>query len=372
MDRKAREANPIKAAFQAISDAAGVSPDRQLIAAKCRALMLGYDSRWSHQAYRLVASEHTIQSELWNPDTGHRSRTFKLAAKVDKLAIDGNRLILFDHKTTSEDIADPNSTYWRQLVVEAQASHYMLMLWLNGQKADMAVWDVIRKPQIAPKQITKAEMQRLVITREYFGFAVSDDAIFSAQKEGREDYELYQYRLAHDCMVERPERYFQRRPVPRLDNDLIQHARELWAHGQELIWARAHDSHLRNSGACMTYNTPCRYLGVCSGFDEIDSQNWRKKQQVHNELTIDGDGRDVLTHSRIRSFQTCRRKHQFDYEIGVQRVDEEESEALYFGNLMHLALDAWWKKQSERNANDNSNQDASATGVEFVRENVAL
>lgn len=363
----------LQAAIRAINEAAGNSPDRQLIAAKCRALMAGYDLRWRNQRYTLLGSEQTIQSELWNPETGHRSRTFKLAAKVDKLATDGTRLILFDHKTTSEDIADPAATYWRQLAIEAQASHYMLMLWLNGQKVDMAIWDVIRKPQIAPKQITKAELQRLLITQEYFGFSVTDQALYNAQKGGREDYELYEARLSQDCMFERPERYYQRRPVPRLDNDLIEHARELWAHGQDLIWARANDRHLRNSGSCMNHGAPCRYLGVCSGFDEIDSQNWARKSQVHSELALEGDGRDVLTHSRIRSFQTCRRKHQYDYEIGVRRVEEEDSEALYLGNLMHLALDVWWRKQNERNADgSNDKQDASATDVESVRETVAL
>jgi len=53
-------------------------------------------------------------------------------------------------------------------------------------------------------------------------------------------------------------------------------------------------------------------------------------------------GTDVLTNSRIRCFQTCRQKHYFQYELGIEKVDEEEREALFFGTVMHSALEQFF------------------------------
>ena len=97
------------------------------------------------------------------------------------------------------------------------------------------------------------------------------------------------------------------------------------------------------------YGSPCKYLGICSGHDEPDSNNWQKRDLVHIELPeLEGDGRDVLTNSRIRTFQTCRRKHFYQYDIGSERINEEEREALYFGSCFHAALAAWLLAQKEK------------------------
>lgn len=318
----------------------------QLIAAKCRALMAGYDARWSYGPYLPVAVEQVVTSELYNPETNRRSRTFTVAGKLDLTARRGERVVLIDHKTTSDDISDPNSPYWRQLVVESQPSHYMLLEWLNGRKVDEAVWDVVRKPGISPKKLSKAELQSAAITKTYQGvriYQASVDAL-SKDPDGRETLEMYEVRLVNDCTKERPEWYFQRRAVPRLDAEVREHAGELWDHGQDILQARNTERHPRNSGACLLYGSPCAFLGICSGHDTPDSNNWKKKTWMHAELPVlDGDGREVLTNSRIRSFQTCRRKHYFEYELGIERLDEEERETLFFGNLWHEAQAAYWK-----------------------------
>ena len=262
---------------------------------------------------------------------------------------------MVDHKTTSEDISDPNSPYWRQLAIEGQASHYMLLEWLNGRKADGALWDVVRKPGISPKKLAKADVQAVTFYKKYLGESVSEESIQELQVEGRESYEMYELRLAQDCTAERPQWYFQRRQVPRLDAELHEYATELWEHSQELLHARNTNRHARNSGACMLYHSPCKYLGICSGHDEADSPNWTRKAQVHSELPeLAGDGRDVLTNSRIRTFQTCRRKHYLAYELGIERLDEEEREALFFGTVFHAGLAAWFEAQRKDNHDTNS------------------
>lgn len=347
-------ANPLATRYeslQAAIDAVNVETQygderEQLIAAKVRGLVRGYHERWKNHDYAPISVESMVVSELYNPSTNKPSRTFETAGKLDLLAERAGRRVLFDHKTTSQDIADPNAPYWRQLVIEGQASHYMLLEWLNGRKVDDAVWDVTRKPTISPKKLSKAERTAIASLGVYCGCRVSDVARRAIVHEERETLELYEIRLANDCTCERPEWYFQRRSVPRLDSEILEYAHELWGHSQDLLHARRENRHVRNPGACMLYGSPCKFLGICSGYDDTDSGKWQRKQNVHAELPeLPGDGRDVLTNSRIRCFQTCRRKHYFEYELGIERYDEEEREALHFGRLYHLALNSWWRSQ---------------------------
>lgn len=344
------ERQALEAAHEAINAKVGelAEPAHQLIAAKCRTLMTGYDARWKNAGYTPLLVEQVIQKNLYNPETQRQSRSFTIAGKLDVLAEYAGRKVLIDHKTTSEEIDNPDAPYWRQLVVEGQINHYMLLAWMDALKVDNAVWDVIRKPDIRPKKLSKAERASVVAEGRYFGARVSDqDRQSLAVGEERESLDMYEARLAHDCTVERPERYFQRRAVPRLDSEIAEYAGELWEHGQDVLYTRNKTAEgklpPRNSGACMLYGSPCNFLGICSGHDTPESDRWRRKETVHPELDgAVGEGKDVLTNSRIRCYQTCHRKHYYQYELGIERQDEEEREALFFGSLLHLGLEAWW------------------------------
>lgn len=315
----------------------------KLIAAKCRALLKGYDRRFSHSDYAPLKVEYVRTADLFNPDTQHRSRSFQLAGVLDILAERNGRRVLFDHKSTSQDITDPDGPFWRQLSIEGQVSHYLLLEWLNGEKVDEAVWDVMRKPSISPKKLSASDRRATVATRRYFDCELSQQSLDSLQVDERETLEMYEARLAHDCCTERPEWYFQRRTIPRLDADIIEYAREAWEHGQEILHVRRTERHARNSGACLLYGSPCKFLGICSGFDTPKSDKWHKKAWVHPEIPPqEGDGRNLLTNSRIRCFQTCRRKEYYEYNLGIERIDAEDREALVFGSAWHIALAAWW------------------------------
>lgn len=335
---------------------ASADPAQALVGAKCAGLMIGYHARWSNQQYRIQDVECYVESDLWNPTTGRKSRSFRVAGKIDLRATGpAGESVILDHKTTYADIGEPDSAYWRQLTVESQATHYMLLEWLNGRKVDHAIWDAIRKPVIAPKALSKADVKSVIENGVYFGQKLTIEDIALAEISGRESLLMYMGRLAHDCSTERPEWYFQRRGVSRLDSEIVTYASELWDHGQDVLAVRSNERNPRNSGACMLYGSPCQYLGICSGHDTADSDNWQRRAWVHPELKVlDGDGRDILTNSRIRTFQTCRRRHQLQYELGVQRVNEQQSDALYFGDLFHRALEAYFLnvKQQQEQSNE--------------------
>jgi len=341
---------PLDAALEVLSPVLDdKDPTKALVAAKCVGLMHGYDARWLNAPYLIDAVESVLTADLYNPDSHRKSRTFTTAGKLDVRAteIETGKKVIFDHKTTSEDISDPNSPYWRQLVVEGQATHYMLLEWLNGEKVDAAVWDVIRKPGISPKGLTKKDA---VIFRDdptYFGAFFGKDEVdrWYADPDARETPRMYAARLASDCSNERPQWYFQRRTIPRLDGEVMDYARDQWDIGQDIIHARAENRWPRNSGACLLYHSPCKYLGICSGHDTVDSENWAKKDFVHielPELNQSGNGSNILTNSGMREFQTCKRKYYYDKELGIDRVDAEERESLFFGSLFHAASEQFF------------------------------
>jgi hypothetical protein len=345
---------PLDAALEVLSPVLDdKDPTKALVAAKCVGLMHGYDARWLNAPYLIDAVESVLTADLYNPDSQRKSRTFTTAGKLDVRAteVETGKKVIFDHKTTSEDISDPNSPYWRQLVVEGQATHYMLLEWLNGEKVDAAVWDVIRKPGISPKALLKADVQgyRAGYARgevqQYFGYPLSEKDMESVSVDGRETIKMYAARLAADCISERPQWYFQRRTIPRLDGEVLEYAADQWSIGQNILNSRANKRWPRNSASCMQFHAPCKYLGVCSGHDTIDSENWTKKEFVHVELSdLKGSGRgtEILTNSSMKVYQSCNKKYYYDRELGIDKVDAEERESLFFGTLYHEALERFF------------------------------
>lgn len=336
---------PLDAAFAAVE----LHTTDPMHAAKCRGLMVGYDRLYRQHNYTVLGVEETVTAPLINVDTNRSSRTFELAGKIDvRLRDFDGQTVIMDHKTSSDDISDPDAMYWRQLIVESQPSHYMLLEWMNGRKVDYCVWDVVRKPAIRPSQLDKSEREQLMRAGVYYGYHLTNrdwaeyDILAAESGKPRETPRMYEARLVVDCSETRPEWYFKRRRVNRLDNELEEYARELWQHAEEMRIATAANRHPRSSGSCIQYHQPCRFLGICSGYDHHESEKWRRKAWAHAELPImDGDGKQYLTNSRIRNFQSCRRRHQYDYLIGIER--DEDRDALIFGTLWHEAQAAWWQ-----------------------------
>ncbi len=348
-------------ALKSAIDAINEQQADPLLSAKARALMRGYDARWSGNEWSRISEEEMFQLPIINPETGAASRTFTHAGKYDGIILSHrDREWLLEHKTCSEDIEDPAASYWKRLQIDSQVSGYVLSNWQLGRKLEGTLYDVIRKPGIRPKKIPKAEQAVIVQHGKYHEFDVPHDLRMAVS--GGQDSEcprLFEMRLAREC-IDEPLRYFQRRPIPRLDDDLLEYAGELWDVAQTIMDARRTERHYRNSAACVTFNSPCEYLSICSGFDSSDSDRWRKSKQVHDELDLQNDGRSVLTNSRIKCFQTCRRKHYLRYELGIRRVDTEEREALVFGALLHQGLAAWWSCQKEtEHGHDNAVNEAA-------------
>ena len=350
----------LQAALTAIDSA-----DAELLAkAKAAALMSGYDLRWRTAGYVTVAAEQPYHLPVINPDTMAASKSFTQVGVIDALAELDGRTFAVEHKTTSEDIADPNSSYWRRLTIDSQVSKYALANWQSGNKVDGTLYDVIRKPTIRPKKLAAADRKGITSLGTYCHGTVSDqtqsDVVAGLETENAE---LFGLRLAAD-VIERPEFYYARRMIQRLDGEILEWAADLWDLSQDLLATKRRGRWPKTSAACMSFGSPCEFLGLCSGHDSVDSDRWGKRQTAAERLGIDADQAKVtLSHSALSCFQQCKRKYYYRYVQGIERVDDEQSEALMFGSLMHLALEAWWLSFLPESEVTDGNSSNAANGV---------
>jgi hypothetical protein len=137
----------------------------------------------------------------------------------------------------------------------------------------------------------------------------------------------------------RPDWYFQRRLQPRNDQQLRRQARDLWQTADAIRLARRYAQHYRNPAACWNYHSPCEFLARCSGPQppEASGSDMPTADLAGQATAV----QQTLTHSRVRCFQLCRRKHYYRYELGL-RTGASQSAAWQFGRLMRLALaDSW-------------------------------
>jgi hypothetical protein len=193
-----------------------------LAAWKVRALVTGYHNYWKSAPMRVVAGEQVFSLPIINPETGRASRTFTQGGRFDLIVEFDQKTWMVEHKTCSEEIADPQAPYWRRLAIDSQVSMYALANWQGGRKLDGTIYDVIRKPTIRPKQITKADQKVIVERFQYCGCSVSsEDTLAAEANQWQETPKLYGLRLLRDTLDD-PTKYFQRRPIPRLDGEILE------------------------------------------------------------------------------------------------------------------------------------------------------
>lgn len=58
---------------------------------------------------------------------------------------------------------------------------------------------------------------------------------------------------------------------------------------------------------------------------------------------------NLLTSSRLRSWQSCPRAHHYRYEVGLEPVGAQPH-AIIFGTAIHKGLEAWWRCYQEGDA----------------------
>jgi hypothetical protein len=240
-------------------------------------LFLGHTWRWQDETFEVVATEQAFDLPLINPDTGHASKNWRMAGKIDRIVrmADG-RLAVQEYKTTSEAI-DTASDYWQRLRLDQQISMYVVAARDLGHDVDTVIYDVTRKPTIRPKKPVKADVAKWPA---YYGETMVGEV------PERESPTMYGSRLSAD-IESRPDYYFARREIPRLESDLDEFRYELWQQAKQLREAQLHGRWFRNTQSC-SKPYRCTYFDICAnGIDPAEGApvGFRFVDDVHPELS---------------------------------------------------------------------------------------
>lgn len=306
-----------------------------------RALVIGYAETYFDEQWQAVAVESEFRLPILNPDAERlsSSRTYDHAGKLDLVVESPSRpgYYLMDHKTTSEDIS-PGNDFWKRLFLATQPSHYQFACWQAGIELAGCVWDVIRKPSIRPRKVTKAEREELA-NGTYQGIALR----YEYRGEETETPYLYGLRVLADIRHQ-PDKYFQRQIVPRSKHEMLEFARDLFGTASLIRRSTSEGKFYRTGAthACMMYGKSCEYLDLCCGFSNEGDGRY-VQIPVHDELSFVDDSNSILTNSSLTVYRQCQRKYEYRYvkQIGLAKSHDE---SLYFGSAMHSVLEAYWKQ----------------------------
>lgn len=272
----------------------------------CKALIDGYCVAWHDDwstanpsnpltPVECIASELPFEMPIRNPETGKATTTFIASGKIDRIVrLADGRLAVKETKTTGDTI-DPGSDYWLKLRIDQQISLYMLAAQHLGHKVETVLYDVIRKPSIAPKQIPLTDTDGVKIVHDREGNRVRSKDGKKWRESGStedgytlqtrtEDAREFGARLRED-IASRPEFYYARQEIPRLSADLDECRAELWQQQQDIRGAQKSGHWYRNSAQCSAMGR-CSYLPIChAGFspDNIPA-GFVRVDDLHPEL----------------------------------------------------------------------------------------
>jgi hypothetical protein len=334
-----------------------IRSDDKFAVAKAQAMVVGYHHFWQDmwKDYRVLDVELEFTFPLINPDTEGVSRSFVEAGKIDaKLQRRSTGAVqILEHKTTTDDI-DPASDYWDRLRMDTQVSKYFLSAVHAGDKVDGVIYDVLHKPGQRPTKIPlrDTEGRKIVLDRNGQRVMTKDGKKPRETPDVELGYELqtrpetpdeYYIRIGSEIQAN-PTRYYAQKHVTRLDEDLIEYMNDAWQLSQQVLFFRQKSLWPRNPNACKAYNATCEYFDLCCGRASVDGFRYGKAQAAHAELKTQSAGdRELLTNSRCTAFRKCPRYHQLKYEMMVKKIqDDEATEALRLGTLVHLGLEAYF------------------------------
>ena len=236
----------------------------QLEMAIVSAMVLAWGQRYQgDQVIKILAREISFELPIINPSTGRQNATYRQAGKIDAIGeLPDGRICLVERKTIGESL-EPGSDYWKRLFLDSQISRYVLAARALGYPVETVAYDVVRKPLIRPKNISKAEATRAVADGRYFDYKITGPL------PERETPVLFAARL-HADMTARPEFYFARKEIARLETDLLEYQQEQWLVARQLRDAELYERDFgtaawpRNTGACVNPYR-CEYLDICRG-----------------------------------------------------------------------------------------------------------
>ncbi|MGE0191984.1 MAG: PD-(D/E)XK nuclease family protein [Planctomycetota bacterium] len=241
------------------------------------AMFDGHQRRWAGAGLEVLASEVPFDLPLVNPATGAPTPIWRLGGVIDAVVrLPDGRLALLEVKTTSRDFA-PGADYWLRLHLDSQLSIYVIAARELDFQVETVLYDVTRRPALRPLKATPEAARKFT----------KAGALYANQRDRDETPEEFAARIAADIAA-KPEHYFARIEIARLDQDLEECRRDLWIQQQAVRACQRGDAWYRNPGACFE-PFACDYLAVCQHRD-LHSQTpigFVRSDCVHPEFAGD-------------------------------------------------------------------------------------
>lgn len=260
-------------------------------------LVEGYHKVWANSQIQIIESETSFDLHIINPN-GNAMTSFRQAGKRDRICkLPDSRIALMETKTCSQDIG-PGSEYRNILAINQQISMYVNAAQAEGKQIDTTLYDCIRKPTIQPCAVALTDDKGLKIVLDESGNRVmkmtgdkgprqtGDTAkCYTLQTRAMKPKEWMEKLMAD--IAERPEFYYQRFEVARLQDDLEAFNVELWMIAKDIGDCRRLGRWYRNTSNCRIFNSLCPYYVLCAG--ERDTSNgvpagFRQVETIHEEL----------------------------------------------------------------------------------------
>jgi hypothetical protein len=285
--------------------------------AKAHAMFVGWVEGFQPilATHEVMSVEEEFSFPLLNPETERASKTFVEAGKIDGIlrCRSTGAIKVLEHKTTSEGI-DAGSDYWERLAMDGQISKYVMAAVVQGgHDVRSVVYDVAKKPGQRPLRAGKPNEE----TPEEF------------------------HRRCLEVIREEPASYFTLREIPRSDSDLLEYRKDAWSLSRQILYYRREKIWPRNPSACTAYGQ-CEFFDLCAGRASVDGIRFARKAKKHAELSIEENGKDFLTNSRLTALRKCTRFYFNKYEEAIGRVGED-AEALRLGSSFHAGCEAYLK-----------------------------
>lgn len=252
----------------------GLDDDPYLIGSVL-ATFTAHQRQYQGSGIKPVEAELEFNRPIINPSTGRSTPNWTLAGVIDRIVeLPDGRLALMEYKTTSLDFS-PGAEYWQRLHLDQQLSIYIIAARELGFDIQTVLYDVTRRPMLRPKMATPKENWKYKKNGELYANIRTDD----------ETPEEFTARVAED-IKSRPDHYFSRIEIARLESDLDECQNEIW---QQQLAVRASQKSgfwYRNPGACFGFHT-CEYLPICqyTNLETETPQGFTRSANVHQELT---------------------------------------------------------------------------------------
>lgn len=263
-------------------------------------LVCGYEWRWREFGLEYIATEKSFELPLLNPATGKPTPIWNLAGKIDGIVKLGDgRQAVKETKLLGDDISS-GSDLWQRLRMDHQVSLYVDAARRLGYAVDCVLYDVARKPTIGATNVPLLDGNQCKIVLDRNGERVynkngspkqtGDTASGWVVQSRPMTTEEWGEKLNND-IAERPDFYYARVEVARIDGDLEEYRNELWEIQQTIRAAQNEDRWYRtvNKNTCNF----CPYFDLCSnrGFDPHGNlpEGFVKVDNVHPELNRGSD-----------------------------------------------------------------------------------